>query len=339
MRKIRLGRTGLMVTQTAFGALPIQRVDMETARAILRRAQEGGVNFFDTARSYTDSEAKLGAALAGVRDEIVLATKVSGKDRAAVSALLEASLAELKTDYVDILQLHNPRELPDPDDPQSAYAGLLEAKRAGQARFIGITNHRLDNALAAAESGLYDTVQYPLSPISAERNLELVDVCKAKDVGVIAMKALSGGLVTDARAAFAFFRQFDNVAAIWGIQRMGELEQFLALEADPPGMDEIMRAAIEADRAELSGDFCRGCGYCLPCPAGINIPMAARMKYLLRRSPSERLLSGTWPEQMRRIADCTECGDCRSRCPYELDTPALLRKMLTDYEAVLANGL
>ena len=119
---------------------------------------------------------------------------------------------------------------------------------------------------------------------------------------------------------------------------MGELEQFLALEADPPEMDAAMRAALEADRAELSGDFCRGCGYCLPCPAEINIPIAARMKYLLRRAPSERLLAGTWPEQMRRIEDCTECGDCRSRCPYELDTPALLRKMLTDYEAVLAGG-
>lgn len=338
MQKIRLGRTGLMVTRTAFGALPIQRVDMATARGILRAALAGGVNFYDTARGYSDSEAKLGEAFADVREQVILATKVGAADRATVLRLLEESLADLRTDHVDILQLHNPRELPDADDADSAYAGLLEARRAGKARFIGISNHRLENALAAAESGLYDTVQYPLSPISNDRDLALIEVCKARDVGVIAMKALSGGLVTNAAAAFTFFRQFDNVAAIWGIQRMTELEQFCALEADPPEMDEAMRATIEADRAELAGDFCRGCGYCLPCPAEIPIPVAARMSLLLRRAPSHRFLTPQWREQMGRIADCTECGECRERCPYDLDTPRLLKKMLVDYEAFLAEG-
>lgn len=337
METMRLGRTGLQISRTGFGALPIQRVDFETARTILRRAYEGGITFFDTARGYSDSEAKLGYSLADVRDDIILATKSSGAhDRASLLALLETSLTKLKTDHVDILQLHNPGSLPDSDDPESLYAGLLEARARGMTRFIGITNHQLDNALAAARSGLYDTVQFPLSAISSDEDLTLIDVCREADVGLIAMKALSGGLLTDARLAFAALRPYENVVPIWGIQRVSELEEFLALEAAPPVLDDAMRAAIAEERDALSGDFCRGCGYCLPCPAEIPIPMAARMSLLLRRAPSARFLTPAWQAQMHRIDDCIDCGHCRDNCPYELDTPALLKKMLQDYDAFLA---
>ena len=239
---------------------------------------------------------------------------------------------------MDILQLHNPPELPDPDDANSAYAGLLEARERGKARFLGITNHRLRVAVSAVESGLFDTIQFPLSALSSPQELRFVELCQAHDVGVIAMKALCGGLIRNIPAAFAFFRQFDHVVPIWGIQRVSELEQFLALEADPPVLDEKMRADIEAERAELGGEFCRGCGYCLPCPADIPIPMAARMAYLLRRAPTARYLTPEWQEQMRRIEDCTDCGQCRQRCPYELDPPGLLRKMYEDYKTFLSPG-
>jgi len=335
MEKIRLGRTGLMVSRSAFGALPIQRVGMEAAGRILRRAYEGGINFFDTARGYSDSEEKIGRALADVRERIVLATKTGAADRAGVLRHLSESLAALRTDRVDILQLHNPRELPDPGDPESAYAGLKEARAAGRARFVGISSHRLDNALKAAESGLYDTVQFPLSAISSEVDLRLVAACKANDVGLIAMKALSGGLLTNIAAAFAFFRQFDNVVPIWGIQRESELEEFLSLEQRPPALDKAMQAAIEAERRELGGDFCRGCGYCLPCPVEIPISMAARIGFLLRRAPSARFLTAEWQRQMRRVEDCTDCGQCRQKCPYELDAPRLLRQMYEDYKSFL----
>ena len=334
MEQTRLGRTGLHVSRTGFGALPIQRVSFEQARTILWQAYEGGITFFDTARSYSDSEEKIGDALSGVRSEIVLATKSSGaSDRASLLERLEVSLKNLRTGYVDLLQLHNPRTLPDPADPDSLYGGLLEARRRGMTRYIGITNHKLDNAIAAARSGLYDTVQFPLSAISADKDLDLIDVCRQNDVGLIAMKALSGGLLTDARLAFAALRQYENVVPIWGIQRESELAQFLALEADPPLVDDVMRAAIEREKIELSGDFCRGCGYCLPCQVEIPIPMAARMAYLMRRAPSERFLTPEWQEQMMRIEDCLECGQCSERCPYDLDTPALLKKMLRDYLA------
>ena len=334
MEQTKLGRTGMHVSRTAFGALPIQRVSFKQARTILRQAYEGGITFFDTARGYSDSEEKIGEALSSVRSEIVLATKSSGaRDRASLLERLEVSLKNLRTDHVDLLQLHNPGTLPDPEDPDSLYGGLLEARRKGMARHIGITNHKLDNAIAAARSGLYDTVQFPLSAISADKDLDLVDVCRQNDVGLIAMKALSGGLLTDARLAFAALRQYENVVPIWGIQRESELAQFLALEADPPLMDDGMHAAIEREKAELSGDFCRGCGYCLPCQVEIPIPTAARMAYLLRRSPNERLLTPEWQEQMMRIEDCLECGQCSERCPYDLDTPALLKKMLQNYLA------
>ncbi len=337
MQTTTLGRTGLEVSRTGFGALPIQRVDFDIARAILRKAHAGGITFFDTARGYSDSEAKLGYALSDVRDEIILATKSSGaRDRASLVGRLAISLDKLQTDHVDILQLHNPAELPDPNDPESLYAGLLEARDKGMTRFIGITNHKLANALAAARSGLYDTVQFPLSAISSEEDLTLVDVCREENVGLIAMKAMSGGLLTNAALAFTALRQYENVVPIWGIQRERELDEFLALEANPPVLDDAMRAEIEEEKEALAGDFCRGCGYCLPCPADIPIPMAARMSYLLRRSPSARFLTPEWQEKMHRIEDCQECGHCRDNCPYDLDTPALLRRMLEEYDQFLA---
>jgi len=336
METTRLGRTELTVTRTAFGALPIQRIDMDEAKAVLRKAYESGINFFDTARAYTDSEEKIGHALADVRGEIILATKTHGQDKRTVLEHIETSLRKLRTDCVDILQLHNPRTLPDPNDPDSSYSGLLEARRKGMVRFIGVTNHRIDLAKEAVDSGLYDTMQFPLSAISADKDLDLIGQCQEADVGLIAMKALCGGLLNNARVAFTFLRQYPNVVPIWGIQRMSELDEFLALDADPPAMDEAMSAAVERERRELAGDFCRACGYCLPCPQDIPIPMAARMGLLLRRAPSASFLTPEWQEKMRRIENCIDCGQCRERCPYGLDTPALLRKMLVDYEAFLA---
>ena len=332
MELIRFGRTGLKVGRTGFGAIPIQRLGFEEAGAILRRAYEAGVNLFDTARAYSDSEEKIGQALSPVRDKIILATKSGASDKAGLLANLATSLRNMQTDHVDILQLHNPAELPDPNDPNSTYAGLLEAQRKGRVRYLGITCHRLGNATAAAQSGLYDTIQFPLSAISTPEDLSIIELCRQKDLGLLAMKAMCGGLLTNARIAFAFLRQYQNVVPIWGIQKQAELAELLALEAKPPAMDADVRAAIERDRAELAGQFCRACGYCLPCPAEIPIPMAARMKFLLRRMPAENFLSQEWQQKMRRINDCKLCRQCADRCPYELDTPQLLKRMLADYE-------
>ncbi len=336
MHTTTLGRTGLTVTRTGFGALPIQRIDRDEAAALLRRAYRAGINFYDTARAYTDSEDKLAYALGDVRGDIIIATKSAAATREGVLADIRTSLGKLRTEYVDILQLHNSADLGAPDDPQGAYAGLVQAQRLGYARHIGITCHRLDAAQRAVRSGLFDTLQYPLSYLSSTDDLALIDLCRRHNVGLIAMKALSGGLITDAEAAFAFLRQYDNVVPIWGIQRPAELEQFITLEGDPPALDDALRATIERDRAQLAGDFCRACGYCLPCPALCPIPTAARMPLLLRRMPWQEYATDHWRAQMHRIDYCIDCGACRKRCPYGLDTPRLLRAALADYEAFMS---
>lgn len=336
MEKIRLGRTELYVTKTAFGALPIQRISTADAVKLVRRAVEGGINYFDTANMYTDSEEKLGQALEGIREQVVISTKSAGKDRQTVQAHIEQSLRSLRTDYIDLFQFHNPAVLPDIHDPDGPFAAVLEAKQKGYIRHIGITNHRLGVAREAIASGNFETLQFPFCYLAAPQDLELVELCKAADMGFIAMKGLSGGLLNNAAACFAFMQQYPTVVPIWGIQRQEELEQWLALSSDPPAMTAELQAVIDQDRRELAGDFCRSCGYCLPCAAGIDIPQAARMNALLRRSPYQPYMSDEWYAKMHQIENCVHCDACKSRCPYGLDTPALLQKMLKDYDAFYA---
>jgi uncharacterized protein len=332
METLRLGRTNLTVGRSGFGALPIQRIAKKDAVYLLQKARDNGITFFDTARYYSDSEEKLGAAFSGAWNRVVIATKTMGVTREQVLGDLATSLKNLGTDYVDILQLHNPAALPDPADPNSSYGALLDAKRRGLIRFIGISNHRLAVALAAAKSGLYDTVQFPLSMLSSEEDLGLIPVCRDHDVGLIAMKALSGGLVTGAAAAFAFLRQYSSVIPIWGIQRESELDEFLRFEAQPPVLDDGIRQQIEKERRELRGKFCRGCGYCMPCPVGIQINWTARMSLLLRRAPFQPFLTDEWRDKMMLVKKCTRCNACAGKCPYGLDTPALLQENLEDWE-------
>lgn len=336
MTTVTLGTTGIVSPKNAFGALPIQRVTDDEAVAILRRAYEGGMTFFDTARAYSDSEHKLGLAFAGMREKITIATKTGAQNAEGFRRDLETSLATLGTDYIDIYQFHNPAFCPKPGGEDGLYDAMLEAKAQGKIRHIGITNHRLHVAREAVESGLYETLQFPLCYLAAEPDLELVELCRARGVGFIAMKALSGGLITDSAAAYAYLAQFDNVLPIWGIQRMTELEEFLSYIDAPPAMTADMAETIARDRGELLGSFCRGCGYCMPCPVGIEINNCARMSQLIRRSPSAGWLTPAAQEKMMRIEQCLNCGACAAKCPYGLDTPDLLRRNLADYKNILA---
>ena len=333
---VRLGSTGIVVNKNGFGALPMQRVSMEEAVQLVRRAFEGGITFFDTARYYTDSEEKLGEALEGIRDKVYIATKTGASTGEALKKELETSLKNLRTDHIDIYQFHNPAVCPKPGDGSGLYEAMEEAKAQGMVRHIGITNHRLAVAHEAIDSGLYETLQFPFCYLADEKDVELVEKCKKADMGFIAMKALSGGLITNSRAAYAFEAQFDNVLPIWGVQRQTELEEFLSYIKNPPAMTDEIKALIEADKKELAGDFCRGCGYCMPCPVGIEINNCARMSLLLRRSPSSAQLTPEAQEKMMKIKECLHCGRCKSKCPYGLDTPALLEKNLKDYEEILA---
>ena len=333
---VRLGSTEIVVNKNGFGALPMQRVSMEEAVALVRRAFEGGITFFDTARGYTDSEEKLGEALEGIRDKVYIATKTPAQDGDGLKRDLETSLKKLRTDHVDIYQFHNPAFCPKPGDGTGLYEAMEEAKAQGMVRHIGITNHRLAVAHETIDSGLYETLQFPFCYLADAKDIELVEKCREADMGFIAMKALSGGLITNSQAAYAFMAQYDNVLPIWGVQRQSELEEFLSYIENPPVLTEDIRALIEADKKELAGEFCRGCGYCMPCPAGIEINNCARMSLLIRRSPSAAHLTPEAQAKMMKIKECLHCGHCKSKCPYGLDTPALLEKNLKDYEEILA---
>ena len=336
MKTITLGSTGLTTVQNAFGALPMQRISAEAAVELVRAAYDGGMRFFDTARAYSDSEEKLGLAFGEDWKDIILATKTHAKNPEDFWAHLETSLSLLKREYIDIYQFHCVGQCYKPGDGTGMYECMLEAKAQGRIRHIGITTHKIGVAEEAIASGLYETLQYPISYLSTDRELALIEKCKEANMGFIAMKALAGGLITNAPAAFAFMAQFDNVLPIWGIQKASELADWLSFFEKAPVMTDEIRNYIAKEREDLTGEFCRGCGYCMPCPAGIEINNAARMSLMLRRAPSKDWLTEQWQEKMAKIDTCLSCGQCSSRCPYELDTPELLKRNLADYRRVLA---
>ena len=303
MVKVTLGSTGITVNKNGFGALPIQRISSEASAHLLRKAYEAGIDFYDTARFYTDSEEKIGEALSDVRDNIYIATKTAAQNSEDFWKDLATSLNNLKTDYIDIYQFHNPSFCPKPGDG----------------------------------TGLYETLQFPFNYLATDKEHKLVEVCREKNIGFIAMKALSGGLITNSKVAYAYQAQYDNVLPIWGVQRETELDEFISYIDNPPVLDEEIKAVIENDKKELAGNFCRGCGYCMPtCPAHIEINNCARMSLLLRRSPSELQLTKEVQAKMKKIEDCIHCGACSAHCPYGLDTPKLLEDNYKDYKEVLA---
>lgn len=336
MKQITLGSTGICVPQNAFGALPIQRIPTEAAVRLLRRAHAGGMTFFDTARAYSDSEEKLGLAFGDNWEGIFLATKSGARDPKQLAEELETSLRLLKRDSIDLYQLHNVDRCYRPGDGTMVYEFLLEAKQAGKIRHIGATAHKIGVAEEIVASGLYETLQFPFSYLSSPRELALAEKCAEANMGLIAMKALAGGLIRNASAAFAFIAQYDNVLPIWGIQRQAELEQWLEFFRQPARMNEALAAYIQKDRGELTGEFCRGCGYCMPCPAEIQINQCARMSLMLRRAPSEDWLTPEKQVEMKKIENCLNCGQCKTRCPYQLDIPNLLKKNYEDYQEILA---
>ena len=336
MENMMLGKTGIVTNKNGFGALPIQRISDKDAVYLLRKAYDAGITFFDTARFYTDSEEKLGLAFEGMRDKVYIASKTTALTPDAFWKDLDTTLRNLQTDYLDLYQFHNPAFCPTLIDGSNLYECMLKAKEQGKIRHIGITNHRLSVAKEAIVSGLYETLQFPFSYLASEEELKLVRMCKEANIGFIAMKALAGGLITNSAAAYAYIAQFDNVLPIWGVQREKELDEFLSYIDAPPSMNEEITSFIEADRKELLGEFCRGCGYCMPCPAGIEINNCARMSLMIRRAPSSAQLTPEMQAKMMQIENCINCGKCKTKCPYHLDTPVLLQKNLKDYKEILA---
>lgn len=337
MPQVVLGRTKITVEKNGFGALPIQRINSRSdCKKLLLTALQAGITYFDTARMYSDSEEKLADAFADCRSQVFIASKTHSKTPEEFERHLETSLKNLKTDYIDVYQFHNPATCFLPDDQTGMFEAMQKAKKAGKIRFIGFTNHRLSVAQQAVTSGFYDTLQFPFSYLASDEEQQLPALCKAHDIGFVCMKGLAGGLITNSKAAYAFMAQYDNALPIWGVQHPHELAEFVSYISNPPAMTEEIARFIEQERQQLSGSFCRACGYCLPCPAHIDIPTCARMDLLTKRAVADSFRTAESQEAMRKIEDCINCRKCASRCPYGLDTPNLLRENLRLYRNFLA---
>ncbi len=336
MKQVTLGATGITVPQNGFGALPIQRISKEDAVKLLRAAYAGGIRYFDTARAYSDSEEKLGAAFHGMWDKVYIATKTHSTTPEGFWKDLETSLALLQTDCIDVYQFHCVNQCWRPGDGSGMYEAMLEAKAQGKIRHIGATAHKIKVAFECVESGLYETMQFPFSYIASQQEIDLVNLCKEKNVGFIAMKGLAGGLINRSEAAMAYIASYDNVLPIWGIQKEKELAEWVSYMEQTPSLNDELVAYIDKERQELCGEFCRGCGYCMPCPAGIMINQCARMSLMLRRAPSKAWLTPEMQAEMKKIENCINCRQCTKMCPYELSTPELLKKNYEDYKRVLA---
>lgn len=320
MRKVTLGRTGLRVSKTAFGTVPMQRLPEKEAVDLVRMAYDGGITFFDTADNYTTSEARLGKAFAGMTDKIVIASKVSPHTYKEAKAHIENTLRTLNVDCIDLMQMHNPPRTYADHDGTTAYDAVLEYQKKGYIRHIGFTSHHLGTALAAVQSGLYETLQFPLNALSGPKDEALIAACKEKNMGVIAMKPFGGGIIKQASVTFTYFSAHPEIVPIYGIQRKSELAELLELEADPPKMDAYMKKQLRLMTESIGGHFCRGCGKCSKaCPQGITVGSVNRMGDFLTRNTLSTYLIPEWYDEMQKIKTCLNCGRCADACPYGLD--------------------
>ncbi len=339
MRKIRLGCTNLFVSEIGFGGIPIQRLTAEEAVAVVRRALDLGVTFLDTAHGYTTSEERIGQAIAGRREGLVLASKSPARDGATFAEHLELSLKRLGTEYIDIYQFHGvntPQDYERILAPGGALERAREAQAAGRIRHIGITTHSLALAQEFVRSGHFETVMFPFNFISTEPETALLPLCRANDVALLAMKPMGGGVFEDARPAFHYLRQFPDVLPVVGIQDVREIEEIVALTEEPSELTPQDVADIERLRRELGTRFCRRCDYCQPCPQGIAISTVLSLRGFSRRFPEARTFGPWGQEVIEKAKTCRECGECESRCPYNLGIRDLLKEAIAWYEGALA---
>jgi predicted aldo/keto reductase-like oxidoreductase len=341
MEKVRLGRTGLEVSEVGFGGIPMMNISMEEAVALLRHCFELGITFFDTANMYGDSEKKMGAALESVRDHVVLATKTLKRDAEGAERHLGRSLESLKTGVIDLYQLHqvaNRETLDQVLAPGGAYETLEKARSDGRIRFIGLSSHNTRIAIEACRTGRFDTIQIPFNFIEQEPSEALFQVAEEMDMGVIGMKPLAGGVLDRADLCFGFLRQYPNVVPIPGMRSEAEADEIVRLYRDPPALTDGQKREMEEIRSELGTKFCRRCEYCRPCQQGIDVPTVLGMWSYVKRLRPE-IIIGLADANMKKVEDCIDCGECVERCPYELPIPELIQESLALYrERVTKEG-
>ena len=330
-----LGKTGLRVSRLGFGGIPIQKVDAQRTRELMEELVACGVNYIDTARGYTVSESLLGEALCGLRDKFILATKSMARTKDAMAKDIEISLSNLKTDYIDLYQVHNPSlaELEAVCAPGGALEALLEAKAAGKIRHIGVTAHMESVFEKALSLDWVETVMFPYNIVETQGEA-LMRRAKEQGVGFICMKPLAGGALEDANLALRFIASSEDVSVVIpGMYDVREIRENLAATENPAPLGEAEIEKIETIRRELGTQFCRRCNYCQPCTAGIPISGIFVLEGYLQRYGL-----GDWAKQRyagmaKKAGDCVGCGVCEARCPYQLPIRDMLARCKSEFGA------
>lgn len=334
MRTIRLGKTNLMVSELGFGGIPIQRLSSDDAVRVVQRALDLGVTLIDTANGYTNSEERIGKAIAGRRDQVVLATKSGARNLATFREHVALSFQRLAVDHIDVLQFHN---VSDEEHYQQVVApgGMLEYAQAlkaqGRIGHIGVSSHNLDMACKLVASGHFETLMFPFCVVTPEPADKLIPLCREHDVAFISMKPMGGGMLDNATLAFKYLRQFPDIVPLVGIQTAREIEEIVDIMNGPAGMSADERAAAERMRCELGSRYCRSCDYCQPCPEGIGISTVLRFRSSAKRFPAERFFGEWGKAQIAKAENCAECGECEERCPYHLPIRDMLKENVVWY--------
>ena len=338
MKSVRLGKTGLMVSRVGFGGIPIQRLTEAEAVRVVQRCLDLGVTFLDTANGYSTSEECIGKAIAGRREQVVIATKTGARDRATAQKHLELSLKRLNVESIDLWQFHNVSTFEDYEQvlgPDGAMEAAQRALEAGKVRHIGITHHSMDVALKAVPSGHFETVQFPFNFVTNEPAEKLLPLAQKHDVGFIAMKPLGGGLLDDANLSIKYLLQFENAVPDPGIEKVEEIEEIAAIVAGSWELTPEERQEIERIRSEVGTHFCRRCEYCQPCPQGVRISLIVNLRSLCKRLPAGRLLEDWIAEAVKSAENCVECGECEEKCPYHLPVREMIAENIKFYEVAL----
>ena len=333
MEYITLGKTGLWVSKMGFGGIPIQRVTAAEAKTLLEAVEAAGVNYIDTARGYTVSEELIGQAIEGRRDKFVLATKSMSRDKEAMARDIETSLHNLRTDYIDLYQIHNPslQQLEQVNAPGGALEALLEAKEAGKIGHLGVTAHALEVFQRALELPWVETIMFPYN-IVENQGADLMEQAAEKGVGFIDMKPLAGGAIEDAALALRYIAANPHVSVVIpGMYAPEEVAQNAAAVADGSPLSQQELERMEQIRKELGTNFCRRCNYCAPCTVGISIPNAFLFHGYLSRYGLSDWARSRYEAMPAKAGDCVECGACEERCPYQLPIREMLKKAAADF--------
>jgi hypothetical protein len=328
MRKTVLGKSGLEVSAVGFGGIPIQRLSDDQAVEVIRRSLDLGVTFIDTAAGYGDSQRKIGAAIAGRRDGLVLASKSPQRTRQGMLDDIERSRREMDVDVIDLYQYHNCFSADQWEEISAAGGaidGLLEARQKGWIAHVGVTSHSLEYAMTLIEQDVFETLQFPFNLVTREPADALIPRCRERNVGFIVMKPLCGGQYDNAELAFRYLNGYPDVVAIPGIETCGEIEQIADVVASERTLEGDSLRQAEQIAQRLGKQFCRRCGYCLPCPEGISVNMVMIYESLEKRLPPEKIASHA-RSVIEAAENCQSCGLCEQRCPYDLPITDILHR-------------